>query len=218
MKRILIVGAGDFGRELFCWMTTDPRHGVEWEVSGFLDDNADALADYPHYPVSVAGSISEYTPHESESLVMAVASPAARLKIADQLNSRGADFTTWIHPTVIQSRFHTIGRGTVIGPNSIVSCDARIGDFVILNLGVAVGHDAVIGNGCTINSHCDITGHVTIGSGTFLGSSVSIIPHVSVGENSTIGAGSTVVRKVRSGSTVMGDTAKRISWKEAKAA
>lgn len=218
MKRILIVGAGDFGRELFCWMTTDPRHGVEWEVDGFLDDNTDALSAYPHYPTTVTGSISEYSPAANECLVMAIASPASRMKIADRLKARGAEFTSWIHPSVIESRFHSIGRGCVIGPNSVISCDVSIGNFVIINLGVAVGHDAKIGDGCTINSHCDITGHVSIGQGTFLGSSVSIIPHVTIGSSATIGAGSTVVRRVRDGSTVMGDTAKRISWSDAEAA
>ena len=218
VKRLLIVGAGDFGRELFCWMTTDARHGVEWEVAGFLDDNPDALAACPQYSPGVVGAISDYTPSNNESLIMAIAAPAARLRIAEELTSRGAEFETWIHPTVIESRFHSVGRGSVICPNSIISCDVTIGEFVILNLGVAVGHDAVIGDGCTINSHSDITGHVRIGRGTFLGSSVSIIPHVTVGENCTIGAGSTVVRRVRTGNTVMGDTAKRISWNEFEAA
>lgn len=218
MNRILIVGAGDFGRELFCWMTTDPRHGVEWEVAGFLDDNTDALTTHSHYPVGVVGSVSGYSPQVGEQLLMAIASPAARLKIANELESRGAEFASWIHPTVIESRFHSIGRGCVIGPNSVISCDVTIGDFAIINLGVTVGHDAIIGEGCTINSHCDITGHVRIGRGTLLGSSVSIIPHVTVGEFATIGAGSTVVRRVRDHSTVMGNTAKRITWGNNEAA
>ncbi len=212
MKRILIVGAGDFGRELFCWMTTDPRHGVEWEVAGFLDDTTNSHEQHAHYPIGIVGSISEYRLQAGEQLLMAIASPAARLRLVSELESRGAEFASWIHPTVIESRFHSIGRGCVIGPNSVISCDVTIGDFAIINLGVTIGHDAVIGDGCTINSHCDITGHVKIGSGTLLGSSVSIIPHVTVGEFATIGAGSTVVRRVRDHSTVMGDTAKRIVW------
>lgn len=210
MKKILIVGAGDFGREMFCWLTTDPRHGVEWEAAGFLDDNLDAMASYAHYGVCVVDSISDYRPADGELLLMGMASPETKLKLATDLQARGAEFMTWIHPTAVISRFGRIGTGTVICPKCVVSADATIGDFVTINCTSNIGHDIHIGNGCTINAQCDLTGHTKLGEGVYVGSNVCVVPKVTIGEYARIGAGSVVVRRVRPHTTVMGPAARRI--------
>lgn len=210
MNKVLIVGAGDFGREMFCWLTTDPRHGVEFEVAGFLDDNVNAMAGYPHYGVGVVDSISDYTPAAGERLLMAMASPATKLKLAAELQSRGAEFMTWIHPTAVISRFGQFGTGTVICPQCVVSADATFGDFVTINCTSNIGHDIHIGNGCTINAQCDLTGHTKLGEGVYVGSNVCVVPKVEIGAYARIGAGSVVVRRVRPHTTVMGPAARRI--------
>ena len=51
MKKILIVGAGGFGRELLQWIKDINAEKPTWEIGGFLDDNLQALdgveIDYP---------------------------------------------------------------------------------------------------------------------------------------------------------------------------
>ncbi len=49
MKKLLIVGAGGFGRELYVWASQHPDCGRAWTLAGFLDDNADALAALPQW-------------------------------------------------------------------------------------------------------------------------------------------------------------------------
>ncbi|NBX34537.1 hypothetical protein EBR16_04155 [bacterium] len=46
MKKLLIVGAGGFGREMHAWALQHPDHGRDWIFAGFLDDNPAALADF----------------------------------------------------------------------------------------------------------------------------------------------------------------------------
>jgi len=218
MQKLLIAGAGDFGRELFCWLTTDPRHGVDWEVAGFLDDNAAALATHPHYPAHVLGPLSTHQPASGELIVLALSSPQTKLRVAEQLSERGADFLTWIHPTAVVSRFVRLGTGCTICPQSVISADASIGDFVTINCTSNIGHDIRIGDGCTINAHCDLTGHTRIGKGVYIGTNVCIVPRVEVGDFANIGAGSVVVRRVRARSTMMGPVATRLDWAAADAA
>jgi len=210
MKKLLIVGAGNFGREVCAWMHTDNRYGVDWEVAGFLDDDPDALAQYKHYQTGVVGSIREYTPRRDEQLVMAISSPGTKMMVAAMLESRGAQFVTWIHSGAVVSPLATIGRGTVVCPQCVISPDTSIGSFVTVNCTSSVGHDARIGNGCTINGHCDLTGYVQLGEGVFLGSSVCVVPRVKIGDRASIGAGSVVVRRVKADTTVMGPAARRI--------
>ena len=46
MKKLLIVGAGGFGRELYVWASQHPDCGQAWELEGFLDDNSQALQSF----------------------------------------------------------------------------------------------------------------------------------------------------------------------------
>ncbi len=217
MKKILIVGSGDFGREIYGWISGDSRHGVEWEVAGFLDDNANALSRYSHYPIGITGRISDYQPN-GELLVFGIAAPKTRLMLGEKLLAKGAEFLTYIHPTAIVSQFTTIGRGCFFAPYAMISNDVRIGDFVAVNCAASVAHDCSVGDGCMINSHCDLTGHTQFGKGVYFGTSVCVVPKVKVGDFATLGAGSTVTRNVKEGTTVMGPTAQRLSFLEAEAA
>ena len=61
MKKIIIVGAGGFGRELLQWIkdiNAQSKSGGVWEIVGFIDDDLHALdgveVDYP-----IVGSIRE---------------------------------------------------------------------------------------------------------------------------------------------------------------
>ena len=218
MKQILIAGAGDFGRELFCWLTSDARHGIEFEVVGFLDDNLNALASHPHYDSQVVSTIADYQPKQDEAIVLALSSTKTKLAVAESLQARGCEFFTWIHATAVISKFVSIGAGCIVCPQCVISADATIGHFVTINCTSNIGHDIRIGNGCTINAQCDLTGHTKIGKGVYMGSNVCILPSVEVGEFANIGAGSIVVRKVRANSTVMGPIAKRIDWDQQAAA
>lgn len=44
MKRLSLVGAGGFARELYSIVQRAPAHGREWSIAGFLDDTPAALA------------------------------------------------------------------------------------------------------------------------------------------------------------------------------
>jgi len=52
MKRLLIVGAGGFGREVLAWALDIYTKRDGWEIGGFLDDNLSALRDLePSYEI-----------------------------------------------------------------------------------------------------------------------------------------------------------------------
>ena len=57
MQRLIIVGAGGLGREVFSWASHHPDCGQVWNIAGFIDDNLTALDNFS-YPVKVINSIS----------------------------------------------------------------------------------------------------------------------------------------------------------------
>lgn len=209
MDRLIIVGAGGFGREVLNWARDAYRFGeagATFHCGGFVDDNPKALDAFHAQGLEVPwlGPLATWNPQPNDRHLVAVGSPATKRKLVDTLLAKGARFATLIHPTAVVGPRVTLGEGTILCPRVVLTCDIRIGRWVGLNVGTAVGHDAQIGDFSQTSSLCDITGGVRIGTGVFLGSRVSVLPKIEVGDGATLGAGSVVVRRVRAGTTVFG--------------
>ncbi|HJQ68486.1 MAG TPA: acetyltransferase [Blastocatellia bacterium] len=215
MKRLLIIGAGGFGREVMGWASHANRDRRDWEVGGFLDSNPKALDGYGR-EVGIVGDPLTYTPSDTDLFVCAIGDPATKLRVCKELKERGASFLTLIHPTAVVGLDCVIGEGCVLCPGAVVTTNVTLGSFVCLNVYSTVGHDAVIGDGCTLSAHTDVTGFARLGEGVFLGSHASILPNATVGDYAVVGAGSVVLRKVRPRSTVVGVPAKQISGFDAE--
>jgi sugar O-acyltransferase (sialic acid O-acetyltransferase NeuD family) len=209
MKRLLIVGAGGFGREMFNWVRQHPDHGLLWTVGGFLDDNKDALVGYSYTP-GIVGSIKGYQPAKDDILVLGLALPKVKKAVVEPLLAAGAEFLTFVHPTVVLGANVSIGKGGVVCPNAVITSDIQIGDFVTINCLSTVGHDAWLGDYVTLSAHCDVTGFCRVDEGAFFGSHACMIPRTKVGAWATVGAGSIVIINVPPSVTVIGSPARRL--------
>lgn len=209
MKRLLIVGASNFGREVLDWALSIPATQRNWEVVGFLDNRPDILAPFST-PYPILDAPETYTIQPEDCFICAVGDPQARLQYATMLSKRGATFINILHPTAIISPSAHLGIGCILCPGVVIGANATIGNFVVLNTYSTIGHDASLGDGCTINSHCDVTGWAKLEEGVFMGSHASILPHIVAQAYAVIGAGSVAIRNVPAHQTVVGVPAKRI--------
>jgi sugar O-acyltransferase (sialic acid O-acetyltransferase NeuD family) len=211
-KRLLIIGAGGFGREILAWAEDVQRAGTaDWSVFGFLDANQQALDGFD-IDQPIVGDPATYQPSAGDCFVCAIGDPKIKLDVCRALQERGANFINLIHPTAIIGPRCILGTGTILCPFAAITVDAMLGDFVTLNLRAGVGHDVIVGHGCTLNAFCDVTGGAKLGDGVFLGSHAVIAPRVHVGEFAKVGAGSVVVRRIKDYASVMGVPAKRIGF------
>lgn len=209
MLRVLIAGAGNFGREIAGWLDGCHGAGCEWELAGFLSDDPAALDGYCQRE-PILGTINDYEPLPDDRLIVAMGNPEPKLAVAEKLRQRGARFLQVIHKSAVVSRHVTLGEGVIIAPHSFIGCDAILGDFVVLNVSSTVGHDARLGDGCTLSGHCDVTGHVRLGKGVFFGTHACTVPEVTIGDGAYIGAGSVVIRNVAQGARMFGVPAKKM--------
>jgi sugar O-acyltransferase (sialic acid O-acetyltransferase NeuD family) len=206
MQKLLIVGAGGFGRELYIWASQHPDCGQAWELEGFLDDNPQALQPFGSFAPVLP--LSGHVVDPANLYLCGLGLPPVKEKLLQPLLAAGANFLTFIHPRALVGDRVKLGRGVVLCPGAIASADIVLGDFVMLNLHTTIGHDASIGDWSTLSAHCDVTGRVQVADRVFMGSRVSIIPGLSVASGATLGAGAVVIRDVPAGVTVVGNPAR----------
>jgi sugar O-acyltransferase (sialic acid O-acetyltransferase NeuD family) len=216
-RRLLIVGAGGFGREVLQWAQDIAAEGCDWTIGGFLDADRAALDSYA-CEYRVLSSPAEYEPSDEDLLVCAIGDPATRMRVTVELTSRGARFATLVHPTAIVGSRSLLGEGCILCPRVTMTTDIRLGRHVIVNTHSTIGHDVTIGDCCSLFSHCDVTGGATLEPGVTMGSHAAVLPGVRVGEFARISAGSVVSRRVKPFTTVFGVPAKKLLSTEPSAA
>ena len=208
-KKLYIIGAGDFGREMESWLALLPGFFDEWDIVGYLDQNSKALDGFPS-DYKIVGNSDEFQFGPDDYAILCVSGTRAKRFIAGRLKNR-VKFFSYIAPNAIIGKFNKFGEGVIIAPNCIVSTNVKIGDFVTVNIGTQLGHDVQIGNFSSLMANVDLGGHVKIGEDVFIGSNATLIPGISVEDNIRIGAGSIVVRNLKRTGTYFGNPAKFLS-------
>ena len=206
--KLVLVGFGEFGRELLNWYEHAYNLNHHEIFHGFIDDDLNSNKEN-RYSIKYLGKIEDYDVSMG-NLVMSINDVKNKEIIAKKLKAMGGEFEKFIHPSAIIAKSASIGDGVIICPNALVSAGAEISDFCTINVFTSIGHDVKVGKYCTISSHVDLTGYVEIENSVFVGSNVSVIPKVKICNNSVIGAGTTIFRKVPPESTIFANFPKKL--------
>ncbi len=210
MKKILIYGAGGFGREVQWLIERINEKKPMWHIEGYLDDGIDVGTVINGY--QVLGGIEKLKEYQDPvAVVCAVGAAKTRENIISSIKAAGDfEFPNLIDPDVQMSSFVSMGEGNIICAGNILTVNVVLGDFVILNLSCTVGHDAVIESFVTVYPGVNISGCVKIGQGVELGTGSKIIQGIAVGSNTIVGAGAVVIRDISSGCVAVGMPAKPV--------
>ncbi|UUC94256.1 MULTISPECIES: acetyltransferase [Comamonas] len=209
-RSLLIVGAGGFGREVLCYIEDD---NPLFRIKGFLDSRSNALDATPR-DVPIVGDPLTYAPEPGEAFMAALGDPQQRFKYTAALRDiHHVDFATVVHPRARINRHARMRHGCIVAPHVGVSVDVQIGEFTHIQEYTVIGHDAQIGNWCQINSHCTIAGGARIGNFVTIHPNCVITSRAVIGDGVTVGPGSVVMGKIPSGITVLGNPARRFSFK-----
>jgi sugar O-acyltransferase (sialic acid O-acetyltransferase NeuD family) len=198
VNRILVVGAGGFGREVVHW-ARDAWPAASSRIAGFLA--ADGGGDSP---LPVIGDPDDFEPSPGDGLLLAIGIPMVRRRVAESLLARGARFLTLIHPTAIVAASASIGGGSILCPYSIASDAVRLGRFTLLNYHASLGHDASTGDFSVLSPYATLGGGASVGVDVFMGLHASVAPGKAVGASSKVSANSACQADVPAGSIVFG--------------
>jgi sugar O-acyltransferase (sialic acid O-acetyltransferase NeuD family) len=201
--RIVIAGAGGFGREVHSWLTTSPRFLEQNHVTeiAFVSD----VSPVRPVPAPIISTIVDFVPREADFLICAVGSPAGRRTVVDALSAHNAKFATFVHDTAVIGRDVSLHEGDVICPGVILTTDIDVGRHVHININCSIGHDVKIGDFVTLSPACNLMGGVTVESDVFFGTAATVVPGRVVSQSTSIGAGSLVIKDIESFVTAYGN-------------
>ena len=205
MKKIIIVGAGGFGREAYYLIKDINKVHPTWELLGFLDDKIESLTD-KKIDAPILSTVDAWIPSEDEYFILGIASPRAKECVAKILKAKGAKFATLISPMAIINETAEIGEGCVIIALSSIGDCSVVHNFVHV-AGTAIGQDVVVGDYTTTTAYVNIPS-AHIGKRCFIGSHSVIFGNLE--DDVEVVAGSVVFHKVKNGYKVMGYPAKKI--------
>ena len=163
MKEIVILGAGDFGKEV-AWLIEDiNRSRPAYIILGYLDDDKNKIGQVLNGyeclgPVSY---LTDLNKNHNACAVIATQDGSVRKKFVDMF----PDFDDWetlVHPSVNLSDTSTLGKGCIVCANNNISVNTRIGNQCIMNISVTIGHDCEIGDYVSVMSGSVVSGHVVM--------------------------------------------------------
>ena len=215
LDKLIIVGAGGFGREVAWLVERINEKKTTWNLLGFIDDNplVQNCVLNGYGVLGTTDSISEYI---DSYFVCAVGNSVTRKKIIDRLTAINPEikFATLLDPTVEISKYASIGEGSIVCAHSIITVNIEVGKHSIVNLDCTIGHDAVLKDYVTLYPSVNVSGATLIDECTEIGTGTQIIQGKTIGHHTIVGAGAVVVRDIPNNCTAVGTPAKPIKYFE----
>jgi sugar O-acyltransferase (sialic acid O-acetyltransferase NeuD family) len=220
MRRIAIIGAGGFAREL-CWLLSeiaaDPsRRSEPFDVAGFLVSDRGKLGSHDS---DVLGEFDWLDDNRVDALAMGIGTPDARLRVANELKQRfpAIEWPAIVHPSVrFDAKSCKVEEGVILCAGVIATVNVVFEEFSMVDILSTIGHEARIGAGSAIYRSANISGGDEIGKGVLVGTGAQILQYLIVGDRAIVGAGSVVTKDVAPMTTVAGIPAKPLIWSAEK--
>ncbi len=211
MKKLVIVGAGDFGREVSWVAERINAQTPVWELLGFVDDGAAVQGrTVDGYPVLGPVSWLEAVTDELY-VVCSIGTGRVRKQVMERvLANPHLRPAVLIDPAAIVGRNAQVGPGCVVCAGTVLAISSRLEAHTIVNLNCTVGHDTVLEPYCTVHPGSNLSGRVHVGACTDIGTGTKIIQGLAVCPGCTLGAGTVVVRDITEPGTYAGVPARRI--------
>jgi sugar O-acyltransferase (sialic acid O-acetyltransferase NeuD family) len=207
MARIVIYGAGGFGREMLRHVRNAMRTRPELDPPVYASDDPDEVGGtLLGLPIITP---ARFKP--DDLCVLATGSAAARRAMAE----RSPGFINLIADTAMIDEGITFREGTVVCDYTIFTADDKtvLGRHFHCNFKTHVGHDCVIGDFVTLAPAVSVNGNVRIGDDVYVGSGAQIrsgTPEnpITIGAGAMIAMGAVVSKNIPAGARVAGNPAR----------
>ncbi|MDD6482797.1 MAG: acetyltransferase [Lachnospiraceae bacterium] len=211
-KKLVIIGAGEFGEIAYEYFTYDS----EYQVVAFAVESKykDKEIMYGLPVIAFEEIQKEYPPEEYDVFVAItyVQLNRPRRRLYNRCKELGYHCASYISSRAFVWHNVQVGENTFIFENNTLQHFVTVGNNVVLWSGNHVGHRTVIEDDVWITSHDCISGFCRIGRGSFIGVNATLGDNVELAEDTVFGAGSLTVKNlVEKGCVYIGSPAKKLS-------
>jgi sugar O-acyltransferase (sialic acid O-acetyltransferase NeuD family) len=210
-KKICILGAGGFGREVLCCLIdgiASTNLKIEEIVCFMVSDE--------HFKESKIMGVDVIPQSKFDSslynVVVAIGDPHLRKRVIDNMPPQ-TTYTSIIHPSAVISEWVEIGEGSIIAAGTILTCNIKIGKHAHLNLHTTIGHDCIIGDFFTTAPAANISGNCHFGDCVYFGTNSAARQGVKICNNVMIGMGGVVVKNITEEGVYIGNPLKKLEKK-----
>jgi len=205
MSDLILVGASGLAREVLADSAGRDR------IIGLLDDD-DSRHGSVLAGLRVLGGTDLALDLDAE-LLICVGSGLARKCIVDRLTERGIGqerYATFVSPAAHVPPGTSIGPGSILLAGVVVTANVTVGSHVVVMPNSTLTHDDVIADYVTLAAGVALGGSVVLEHGSYLGMNSSVRQGVWVGQSATVGMGAVVLTDVPAGETWAGVPARRL--------
>lgn len=211
-KKLVIVGAGEFGEIAYEYFTMDS----EYEVVAFAVErqyrDKDELFGLPVIDFEDMKQLYPPAGHEAFVAVTYVKLNRVRRRLFEECKRQGYFCASYISSHAFVWHNAKIGENVFIFEDNTIQYHVKIGNNVVLWSGNHIGHRTVIENDCWITSHDVISGYCRIGQGSFIGVNATLGDNVTLGRDTVFGAAAVTVKSLLEAAGVyVGNPAKKIN-------
>ncbi|MBS2966096.1 acetyltransferase [Actinocrinis puniceicyclus] len=220
VSELLIVGAGGFARETAHAVAALNAVRPAWRLLGFLDDDP-LLRGRRVDGLPVLGGTDLAQSLTGAQVLVCVGNPRnyfARARIVERLALPADRYATIIHPSADVCADASIGPGTVLLAQAVLTAAVTVGAHVAVMPHAVLTHDVTIDDFATIASGVRFGGGSSVARGAYLGSGALIREQVEIGAWAQVGMGSVVLGDVPGGQVWVGNPARRLRDVEGLAA
>lgn len=193
MRRLIIVGCGNFGQVVHHYFANDS----DYDVVAFAVD-AEFMGDASSFhglPVVPFEELRERHPPDDHDVFVALGlrdlnrMRAAKLAAVEEMG--------YVPATYVASRA-IVPPDLEVGPNSWIMEGAQVHPYVRFGRNTIIWSRSTIGFNSDIGDHCWVSGglvgeSVTVGEGTFIGLGATVASFLTVGVHNVIGAGAVIL-------------------------
>jgi len=205
---LLLVSASGLARE-----TAAAAAAAGFDVLGYLDDDPGQWGREPE-GVPILGGLDLIAEHRDARVVICTGQGRVRARIADRLAASGFDqsrYATVIHPAVTVPASCSIGAGSILLANVVLTTAVSIGRHCVVMPNVTLTHDNELADYVTIAAGVSLGGWSYIGAHSYLGMNAGVRERVRLGAGVTIGMGAVVLQDVADDQIMVGNPARPLA-------
>lgn len=194
-KPLIMLGAGGHASVLVDVLRSQGR--VPFALAApTLDETRCALSCIEFW--NDESQILDYDPNDVELIngIGSLPGNFLRAQLFARYHALGYRFAQVISKQAMISDYAVLDEGVQVMSGAIIQAGTRIGQNSIINTGAILDHDCHINRNNHIAPGVVLSGGVVTGEGVHIGTGASVIQSVSIGAYSVVGAGATLTRNL----------------------